>query len=233
MAVVPKSPRQQVSSVPRIRFTQIRKRDGRLVPFDPSRITEAILKAGRATGEFMEDTAGILTDRVLELAAGAMADGVPNVEWMQDLASQGMGGILADDMGLGKTLQTLAFLYSVGGSALVVCPSSLVHNWVAEARKFTPELKAVAIEGADRARLLADPRIRLQRLRQPVVRLRGRGRRVAWHDRGHRALRLRAAQVPTVHIGLLRRAPARGSHPAACEACGHRPVRSARTGSMR
>ncbi len=88
MAVVPKSPRQQVSSVPRIRFTQIRKRDGRFVPFDPSRITEAILKAGRATGEFMEDTAGILTDRVLELAAGAMADGVPNVEWMQDLVEQ-------------------------------------------------------------------------------------------------------------------------------------------------
>ena len=88
MAVVPKSPRQQVSSVPRIRFTQIRKRDGRLVPFDPSRITEAILKAGRATGEFMEDTAGILTDRVLELAAGAMADGTPGVEWMQDLVEQ-------------------------------------------------------------------------------------------------------------------------------------------------
>ncbi|NLT71494.1 MAG: DEAD/DEAH box helicase family protein, partial [Verrucomicrobiaceae bacterium] len=78
------------------------------------------------------------------------------VEWMQDLASQGMGGILADDMGLGKTLQTLAFLYSVGGSALVVCPSSLVHNWVAEAEKFVPELKAVAIEGPDREKVLAE-----------------------------------------------------------------------------
>ena len=44
--------------------------------------------------------------------------------WMQSLASQGMGGILADDMGLGKTLQTLSFLYSVGGTAIVVCPSS-------------------------------------------------------------------------------------------------------------
>ncbi len=73
------------------------------------------------------------------------------VDWMQGLASQGMGGILADDMGLGKTLQTLSFIYSVGGSALVVCPSSLVYNWVAEATKFVPELKAVAIEGPDRA----------------------------------------------------------------------------------
>ena len=78
------------------------------------------------------------------------------VEWMQGLASQGMGGILADDMGLGKTLQTLSFLYSVGGSALVVCPSSLVHNWLAEAEKFVPDLKAVAIEGPDREKILAE-----------------------------------------------------------------------------
>lgn len=78
------------------------------------------------------------------------------VEWMQGLASQGMGGILADDMGLGKTLQTLSFLYSVGGSSLVVCPSSLVHNWVAEAEKFVPELKTVAIEGPNREQTLAE-----------------------------------------------------------------------------
>lgn len=76
-------------------------------------------------------------------------------EWMQDLASRGLGGILADDMGLGKTLQTLAFLSSARGSALVVCPSSLVHNWVAEAEKFTPHLEVVAVEGPDRAEVLA------------------------------------------------------------------------------
>ncbi len=79
------------------------------------------------------------------------------VEWMQGLASRDLGGILADDMGLGKTLQTLSFLQSVGGTALVVCPSSLVHNWVAEARKFTPQVKAVAVEGPDRARVLTEP----------------------------------------------------------------------------
>ena len=76
--------------------------------------------------------------------------------WMQHLASQGMGGILADDMGLGKTLQTLSFLYSVGGTALVICPSSLVFNWVAEAEKFTSDLKAVAIEGPNRAKVLKE-----------------------------------------------------------------------------
>ena len=76
------------------------------------------------------------------------------VKWMQGLASRGMGGILADDMGLGKTLQTLSFIYSVGGSALVVCPSSLVYNWISEAAKFVPELKVVAIEGPNREKTL-------------------------------------------------------------------------------
>ena len=74
--------------------------------------------------------------------------------WMQDLASKGMGGILADDMGLGKTLQTISFLYSVGGTSLVVCPSSLVFNWVAEVEKFAPDLEAVAIEGPNRSKVL-------------------------------------------------------------------------------
>ena len=52
------------------------------------------------------------------------------VAWMWQLSELGMGGILADDMGLGKTLQTLAFLKARGGRALVVCPSSLVFNWI-------------------------------------------------------------------------------------------------------
>src|SRR5204863_322578 len=33
----------------------------------------------------------------------------------------------------------------------VVCPTSLVTNWENEARKFTPELKTLVLEGADRA----------------------------------------------------------------------------------
>ena len=62
------------------------------------------------------------------------------VRWMHRLSELGMGGILADDMGLGKTLQTLTFIQKKGGSALVVCPSSLVSNWAAEAQKWAPEL---------------------------------------------------------------------------------------------
>jgi SNF2 family DNA or RNA helicase len=33
---------------------------------------------------------------------------------------------------------------------LIVCPTSLVFNWVAEAKKFTPELKVLALHGPDR-----------------------------------------------------------------------------------
>ena len=78
------------------------------------------------------------------------------VEWMLKLSSVGMGGILADDMGLGKTLQTLTFLHATGGQSLVVCPSSLVSNWVDEAEKFFPEMKAVAIEGPKRKKTLQE-----------------------------------------------------------------------------
>lgn len=84
------------------------------------------------------------------------------------LAANRFGGILADDMGLGKTLQTLAWLLWLleegaksvspepGDSteagappqpavavlpSLVVCPKSVMDNWQAEARRFTPGLQ--------------------------------------------------------------------------------------------
>ena len=78
------------------------------------------------------------------------------VAWLQFLRENKFGGILADEMGLGKTLQTLAFIHSrltnrkLSGPVLIVCPTSLVFNWFAEAKKFTPELKVVALHGAGR-----------------------------------------------------------------------------------
>ena len=45
---------------------------------------------------------------------------------------------LADEMGLGKTLQALAFIRTLSGQgpSLVVCPSSLIFNWSAEAARW-------------------------------------------------------------------------------------------------
>ena len=75
------------------------------------------------------------------------------VYWLRFLSRNGLGGILADEMGLGKTLQTLAFMRTLVGPSLVVCPSSLLFNWAREAQKFVPELKVLCIEGADRGKL--------------------------------------------------------------------------------
>lgn len=75
------------------------------------------------------------------------ADGV---RWLWKLSELKMGGILADDMGLGKTLQMLTFIRQRGGRALVVCPSSLVENWAAEAKKWVPELSVALHVGPKR-----------------------------------------------------------------------------------
>ncbi|MDD3274387.1 MAG: ATP cone domain-containing protein, partial [Candidatus Omnitrophica bacterium] len=49
-------------------FKEIVKRDGEKAVFNARKITEAIAKAGNATGEFREDTARMLTIKVLSLA---------------------------------------------------------------------------------------------------------------------------------------------------------------------
>ena len=63
--------------------------------------------------------------------------------WLMRLALSGFGAVLADDMGLGKTLQTLALLIARadGGPALVVAPTSVCGNWLAEAARFAPGLR--------------------------------------------------------------------------------------------
>ncbi|MFZ9935455.1 MAG: DEAD/DEAH box helicase [Luteolibacter sp.] len=77
--------------------------------------------------------------------------------WMQFLARHGLHGVLADDMGLGKTLQTLTHIltekqsgHARGKPALVVSPTSVVPNWLAEARKFTPDLRVLVLNGPER-----------------------------------------------------------------------------------
>ncbi len=80
---------EQAGSVPRqFFFSKIVKRDGRVVPFASSKITNAILKAGRATGEFGETEARRLTIRVLTLAQAVFDGSVPTVEEIQDLVEE-------------------------------------------------------------------------------------------------------------------------------------------------
>ena len=69
-------------------FKKIKKRDGRVVVFDSSKITAAIAKAGEATGEFKEREARKLTLRVLTLAHELRLGPVPEVEEIQDIVER-------------------------------------------------------------------------------------------------------------------------------------------------
>ena len=101
-------------------------------------------------------------------------------EWLASLRRSGLGGVLADDMGLGKTVQALAMIQDereeraarrdirrpeeplnpedahglAGGVGpwLVVAPTSVVANWAAEARRFTPGLRVATVESTKKRR---------------------------------------------------------------------------------
>ncbi|KAF8226545.1 hypothetical protein L208DRAFT_1406866 [Tricholoma matsutake] len=82
------------------------------------------------------------------------------LQWMVSLDTNGISGILADEMGLGKTLQTIAFCAYLRESKnfrpfLIVCPLSVLHNWVDEFSKFAPTIPVCMYHGspAERAEL--------------------------------------------------------------------------------
>ena len=77
--------------------------------------------------------------------------------WLGTLERMGFGGVLADDMGLGKTLQVIAHVLGrkeegATGCSLIVCPASLVYNWMSELARFAPGLRCVAAVGTKSAR---------------------------------------------------------------------------------
>jgi len=68
-------------------------------------------------------------------------------DWLSFLREAELGALLADDMGLGKTVQTICALQ---GRTLVVCPKSVVYNWVDEIARFRPDLRTSPYQGAKR-----------------------------------------------------------------------------------
>ncbi len=69
-------------------FEEIKKRNGRIVEFDSSKITAAIAKAGRAADEFGQREARKLTLRVLTLAHELRLGPLPEVEEIQDIVER-------------------------------------------------------------------------------------------------------------------------------------------------
>jgi superfamily II DNA or RNA helicase len=142
------------------------------------------ISAGAAVGLAAADSAIGLTWRGgerLRMLASRLADfgGIAKVEppsglktqlrpyqyhgldWLQFLREYELGGVLADDMGLGKTVQTLAHLLvekregRLDRPCLVVCPTSVVPNWLAEAARLAPELRVLSLHGHDRGERFA------------------------------------------------------------------------------
>uniref|UniRef100_A0A5F9CXN8 DNA excision repair protein ERCC-6 n=1 Tax=Oryctolagus cuniculus TaxID=9986 RepID=A0A5F9CXN8_RABIT len=83
------------------------------------------------------------------------------VRWLWELHCQQAGGILGDEMGLGKTIQIIAFLASLSyskirtrgsnyrfeglGPALIVCPTTVMHQWVKEFHTWWPPFRVAIL----------------------------------------------------------------------------------------
>ena len=89
--------------------------------------------------------------------------------WLNALREYRFGGCLVDDMGLGKTLQTITIIQkaieenSVPKNLfetkspitnLIIVPTSLIHNWEREIKKFVINPKILLYTGNDREKLL-------------------------------------------------------------------------------
>lgn len=79
------------------------------------------------------------------------------LSWVSLMSKHEIGSVLADDMGLGKTVQILAALSKQRmAKTLLLAPKSLVFNWIAEAKKFTPHLKFHDHTGGERMERLQE-----------------------------------------------------------------------------
>lgn len=78
------------------------------------------------------------------------------LKWLWTNISKGFGCCMADDMGLGKTIQVISLILKMKEDGklkrpvLVVCPTTLMGNWMKELEMFAPNLKAAIYHGSER-----------------------------------------------------------------------------------
>jgi ribonucleoside-triphosphate reductase len=70
------------------KILKIKKRNKKIVAFDPKKITHAIAKAGLETSEFDEKTANRLTLKVINLIHQTLKKPIPTVEEIQDIVEE-------------------------------------------------------------------------------------------------------------------------------------------------
>ncbi|KOC59628.1 DNA excision repair protein ERCC-6 [Habropoda laboriosa] len=82
-----------------------------------------------------------------------------SVQWLWELHSRALGGLVGDEMGLGKTVQVIAFLAGLDSSELlsdggrfrglgptiVICPATLMEQWVKHFHEWWPILRVVVL----------------------------------------------------------------------------------------
>ncbi|ERF74802.1 hypothetical protein EPUS_03186 [Endocarpon pusillum Z07020] len=76
------------------------------------------------------------------------------VQWLWELYSQKVGGIIGDEMGLGKTIQIIAFLAGLHYSnmltkpIIVVCPATVMKQWVNEIHRWWPPFRVTILHSS-------------------------------------------------------------------------------------
>ncbi|KHJ33195.1 putative dna repair protein rhp26 rad26 [Erysiphe necator] len=69
------------------------------------------------------------------------------IQWLGELYSQQVGGIIGDEMGLGKTIQVISFLAGLHYSkkltkpVIVITPATVLQQWVNEFHKWWPPMR--------------------------------------------------------------------------------------------
>lgn len=76
------------------------------------------------------------------------------VQWLHELYTQQVGGIVGDEMGLGKTIQIIAFLAGLHYSkkldkpVIVVCPATVMKQWVNEFHRWWPPFRVTILHSS-------------------------------------------------------------------------------------
>lgn len=76
------------------------------------------------------------------------------VQWLHELYTQQVGGIVGDEMGLGKTIQIIALLAGLQYSkkldkpVIVVCPATVMKQWVNEFHRWWPPFRVTILHSS-------------------------------------------------------------------------------------
>ena len=82
-----------------------------------------------------------------------------SVQWLWELHTRNLGGLLGDEMGLGKTVQVIAFLAGLDssellldggrfrglGPTLIICPATLLDQWVKHFHDWSPTIRVALL----------------------------------------------------------------------------------------